>query len=262
MKKWVWLSVALTISIVAFGCKKSPPPPAESDTPSTSQSADDQQATSEQTPVESDAQPVAQQETAQEEKLVPIPLTLPKPMFVGTPQNREGVQNLEKPLGKPRPPFLAPEGVTNVALHKPVTSSEPFPIMGELSMIVDGDKEATEGSVVELGPFAQWVMIDLEQEYDIYAIVVWHYHRTPSVYKNVVVEISSDPEFVDSTIVFNNDHNNSLGLGVGTDLNYVETAEGKLIDCKGVRGRYVRLWSEGNNQNDYNHYIEVEVYGK
>jgi len=49
--------------------------------------------------------------------LVPIPLTLPKPMFVGTPQNLEGVVSLEKPLGRPRPPFLAPKGVSNVALN-------------------------------------------------------------------------------------------------------------------------------------------------
>lgn len=253
MKKVVWLSVVMAIGLVVFGCKKSPAPPAE---------PEDEQAAQ---PAHSDPTPSAEQpaEAAQtDEDLVPIPLTLPRPMFVGTPQNLEGVQDLEPPLGRPRPPFLAPEGVSNVALNKPVSSSEPFPIMGELEMIVDGDKEATEGSVVELGPFEQWVMIDLEKEHDIYAIVVWHYHRTPVVYFNVVVEISSDPEFIDSTIVFNNDHNNSLGLGVGTDQNYVETSEGKLIDCKGVRGRYVRLWSEGNNQNDYNHYIEVEVYGK
>ena len=32
--------------------------------------------------------------------LAPLPLTLPKPMFVGTPQNIKGVKQLEKPLGK------------------------------------------------------------------------------------------------------------------------------------------------------------------
>jgi len=42
----------------------------------------------------------------------------------------------------------------------------------------------------------------------------------------------------------------------------VETAEGKLIDAKGVQGRYVRLYSNGNSNNDLTHYIEVEVYGK
>ena len=45
-------------------------------------------------------------------KLVPIPIQLPKPMFEGTPQNLS-VPNLQKPLGRPRDPFLAPAGVTN-----------------------------------------------------------------------------------------------------------------------------------------------------
>jgi hypothetical protein len=48
---------------------------------------------------------------------------------------------------------------------------------------------------------------------------------------------------------------------VGEDLHYVETAEGKLVDAKGVQGRYVRLFSNGNTTNDLNHYIEVAVYG-
>jgi len=45
-------------------------------------------------------------------------------------------------------------------------------------------------------------------------------------------------------------------------LNYIETYQGKLIDGKGVKGRYVRLYSNGNTANKLNHYIEVEVWGK
>jgi hypothetical protein len=62
--------------------------------------------------------------------------------------------------------------------------------------------------------------------------------------------------------VFNNDLDNSSGQGVGQDMHYVETSEGKLIDAKGVQGRFVRSYSKGNTNNDLNHYIEVEVYGK
>lgn len=197
--------------------------------------------------------------------MAPINIELPRPMFVGTPTDTR-VENLEKPLGKPRPPFLAPVGTELLSLHKPVTSSDDWPIIGELSMVTDGDKEAADGSYVELGPMQQWVQIDLEQEAEIYAIVVWHYHKQPRVYFDVVVQISNDPDFVsDVTTVFNNDMDNSSGLGVGTDMRYVETNEGKLIDCLSQgspRGRYVRLYSNGNNVNDLNHYIEVEVYGK
>ncbi len=206
---------------------------------------------------------IGQDKKAQsKQKLVPIDIKLPKPMFIGTPQNMK-VPNLEKPRGKPRPPFLAPAGTKNVALHKPVTSSDEFPIIGEVDMVTDGDKEAVEGSYVELGPFKQYVTIDLQAEYNIYAIVVWHFHKTARVYFDVVVQVSDDANFIKNVkTVFNNDNDNSSGLGVGKDLHYVETAEGKLIDAKGIEGRYVRLYSRGNTNNDLNHYVEVEVYGK
>ena len=264
MKTAVRLSTLILVVALMAGCKKGPasqPEPAKEPTPQAVEPAPAPVPTP-AAAVEAPAPAAPAAPVAATETLVAIPLVLPKPMFVGTPQNLEGVENLEKPLGKARPPFLAPEGAANVALHKPVTSSEPMPIMGELSMIVDGDKEATEGSVVELGPFKHWVIIDLEQERDIYAVVVWHYHKTPTVYFDVVVQVSPDPEFINATTIFNNDSDNTLGLGVGTDMNYIETAEGKLIDAKGIRGRYVRLWTQSNNQNDYSHYIEVEVYGK
>jgi len=194
--------------------------------------------------------------------MVAIELDLPKPMFVGTPQDTK-VENLEKPLGKPRGPFLAPEGTTNVAEGKPVSSSDEEPIIGEIDMITDGDKEAADGSYVELGPFVQHVTIDLEAVHNIYAVVVWHYHKQARVYFDVVVQIADDADFITNVrTIFNNDIDNSAGQGVGKDKHYTETNEGKLIDAKGVKGRYVRLYSKGNTSNDLNHYIEVAVYGK
>jgi len=194
-------------------------------------------------------------------ELVPIDIKLPKPMFVGTPQNMQ-VPNLEKPLGKPRPAFLAPKGTKNVALGKPVSSTDEEPIIGEISMITDDDKEASDGSFVELGPFSQHITIDLGSKQNIYAIILWHFHKQPRVYFDVIVQVADDREFISNIqTIFNNDHDNSSGQGVGNDLHYVETAEGKLIDAKGVQGRYVRCYSNGNTNNDLNHYIEVAVYG-
>ncbi len=72
--------------------------------------------------------------------LVPLDVKLPQPMFEGTPQNTR-VANLEKPLGKPRPPFLAPVGTKNVSLEKPVSASDEEPIIGEIEMITDGDRK-------------------------------------------------------------------------------------------------------------------------
>jgi hypothetical protein len=191
----------------------------------------------------------------------PIKLELPTAMFVGTPQDIK-VENLEKPLGKPRPPFLAPAGTENVALKKPVTSSDKNPIIGKLSCITDGVKEASDGCFVELMPLKQYVTIDLQKEYNIWAIVVWHYHLQPRVYFDVIVKAASDPDFIENVqTIFNNDNDNSYGLGVGKDKNYIETNEGKLIDAKGVKGRYVRLYSNKNSTDDMNHYVEVSVYG-
>ena len=196
------------------------------------------------------------------QKLVPLNIDLPKAMFVGTPTNMQ-IEKLEKPLGKPRPPFLAPKGTKNVALGKPVTSTDDMPIIGEIDYITDGDKDADEGYFVELGPFTQHITIDLQKEYNIYAIVVWHYHKQPRVYYDVIVQVADDKDFTKNVrTLFNNDLDNSSGQGKGTDWHYVETAEGKLIDAKGEKARYVRLYSKGNNSNDLNHYIEVAVYGK
>ena len=195
-------------------------------------------------------------------RLLPLAITLPKAMFEGTPQETR-VKNLEKPLGKQRPPFLAPAGTTNIALGKPVSSSDEEPIIGEIEMITDGDKEAADGSYVELGPFVQQVTIDLEAKYEIYAIIVWHYHKQPHVYFDVVVQVADDVDFIKNVkTLFNNDIDNSAGLGIGKNMHYTETNEGKLIDAKGVKAPYVRLYSNGNSVNDLNHYIEVEVYGK
>ena len=198
-------------------------------------------------------------------KMVAIDFELPKPMFVGTPTEMK-VENLEKPLGRARPPFLAPEGTVNLAKGKPVKSSDEMPIIGEISYITDGDKEAADGSYVELGPLVQHVTVDLGKTCELYAIVLWHYHKQPRVYFDVVVQLSNDPDFIkDVKTVFNNDNDNSAGLGVGADKAYVETNEGKLIDLLSQgspKARYVRFYSNGNTSNDLNHDIEADVYGK
>ena len=198
---------------------------------------------------------------SKESKLVPIKLELPKPMFIGTPQNLN-VKNLQKPLGKPRPAFLAPVGTKNVALGKTIYSSDDFPVIGEIEMITDGDKNAAEGSFIELGPFLQDVTIDLEENYKMFAIVFWHYHKQARVYFDVVVQTADNKDMTENIhTLFNNDMDNSAGFGVGKDMHYVETSEGKLLDAKGVTGRFVKLYSRGNTNNDLNHYIEVAVYG-
>lgn len=192
-----------------------------------------------------------------------IPLKLPKPAFKGTPKDVPPGTNLEPPRKGPRPEFMAPKGVKLLSKDKPVKASDNDPIIGTLKYVTNGDKEATEGSYVELGPGLQWVQIDLGKEAELYAVVVWHYHNNARVYHDVIVQIADDADFLKNVrTVFNNDHDNSAGLGVGTDLEFWETYEGKLVDCKAQTGRYVRLYSKGSTADDQNHYTEVEVFGK
>ncbi|MHC4430493.1 MAG: hypothetical protein ACYTBS_01510 [Planctomycetota bacterium] len=193
---------------------------------------------------------------------VPLKLELPQAMFEGTEKDIR-VPNLRKLDKRIRPPFLVPVGTTNVALGKSIAASDEEPIIGEIELITDGDKEASDGSFVELAPFLQHVTIDLESPHEIFAVVVWHFHKEARAYLDVVVQTADDPDFTANvTTLFNNDIDNSAGLGAGTDMHYVETHKGELIDAKGVKARYVRLYSNGNSANDLNHYIEVEVYGR
>ncbi|MBI3853454.1 MAG: hypothetical protein HY298_24670 [Verrucomicrobia bacterium] len=193
--------------------------------------------------------------------LAPLPLELPPAGYLGTPKNMPPDTTAEKPTGKPRPPFLAPKGVKNVALGKPVTSSDPNPITGELKQITDGKKDAFDENVVLLRKRTQWVQVDLQEEYNLFAILIWHEHKSPVVYRDVIVQVSDDPEFKTGVqTIFNNDQDNSSERGVGTDREYFEGYEGKLIDAKGVKARYVRTYSKGSTDNALNAYTEIEVY--
>jgi hypothetical protein len=196
------------------------------------------------------------------QKLVPLPIVLPQPVFEGTPRNLK-VPNLEPPRYKARAPFLAPEGVKNVARRKPVTSSDPNPIVGELAMLTDGDRSGEEFSYVELAPGKQYVQVDLGAAHEIYAVLFWHFHNSPRIYFDVVVQVSDDAAFTKNVrTLSNNDHDNTSGMGAGQEMNYIETSEGRLVDGKGTIARYVRLYSNGNNANTLNDYVEVEVYGR
>ncbi|HEX4350265.1 MAG TPA: discoidin domain-containing protein [Verrucomicrobiae bacterium] len=189
------------------------------------------------------------------EDMVPLKTDLPKPQFVGTPVPIN-VPNLEPKITGKRPDFMVPAGSVNLAKGKKVTASDTDPVVGTLDLVTDGDKEGDEGSWVELAPGNQWVQIDLEKDADIYAVLVWHYHSQERVYHDVVVQVSDDPTFSkDVKTIYDNS-------AAGTDRPYIESYQGKLIDAKGAKGRYVRLSSKGNTTNKMNHYIEVEVWGK
>ena len=51
-------------------------------------------------------------------------------------------------------------------------------------------------------------------------------------------------------------------MACGTDREYFETHEGRLINAKGVKARYLRFYSKGSTESALNEYTEIEVYGR
>jgi hypothetical protein len=200
---------------------------------------------------------------AQERPVAALDIKVPRPPVIPTPRDfPANLPNLEKRSQTPRPPFLAPVGATNLAFRRPVSSSDPEPIAGQFKQITDGDKDNVDESRVELNAGVQWVRIDLGKQAEIFAVIVWHQYSDVRVYKSVVVQVAEDPDFTTGvTTIYNNDFDNTLGSGAGTDPLYFESFDGRLIDAKGAKGRYVRLYSNGSTSDDLNHYTEVEVWG-
>lgn len=186
---------------------------------------------------------------------------MPKALFVGTPlPQTDAPPNLDK-SGVPILEMKVPEGVTLLSKGKPVTSSDTAPI-GEPSLATDGDRQGDDGYFVDLMPGKTWLQVDLGESKEIWLLWVWHFHKQNVIYKDVIAQVSDDPEFKTSTTVFNNDFDNSAGFGVGADKSYIETNNGRPMPVSGVKGRYVRFYSNGRDLDDTNQYIEVEVYGK
>jgi hypothetical protein len=206
------------------------------------------------------AQPSANS-TVEPGELVPLALQFPQAKEIRTPRPTPWDERVESLLTE-HPTVMAPKGSVNLALGKPVTSSGGQPIVGSLSRITNGDKETDEGKWLEIDQGKQWVQVDLGQSNPIYAVAVWHVHGIPSAVNDVVVQLSDDPEFVTGVkTIFNNDYDNSSGLGVGADPEYIETCYGRAMDAKGVQARYVRLYSNGDDATESNRYMQVEVWG-
>ena len=159
--------------------------------------------------------------------------------------------------------MLVPPGLTNVARASHITSSDKNAPASGLARIIDGNKQAFEQGTLFLRPGLQWVQLDLGRAQEIFAVAIWHSHSSPRVFHDVIVAIADDRDFQSNVeLLFNNDGDNTSGLGTGFDREYAETYEGKLIDAKGAVGRYLRFYSNGSNQSASNEYTEIEIYGR
>lgn len=187
---------------------------------------------------------------------------MPKPLWVGSgPLPSDLPPNLEKSNISPVREVSIPRAVSLLSRGALVTSSDPAPL-GELSFVTDGEKFGDDGYNVELLPGIQWVQLDLGETREIWLLWLWMYHKMGVVYKDVIIEVANDPEFSDARIIFNNDHDDTSGMGKGANESWLETNHGHAIRTNGVRGRFVRLYSNGRNIDDTNQWIEVEVYGR
>lgn len=196
--------------------------------------------------------------------LEPLPMELPMAATVCTPKPLPRFTTINRNVAfRRRGSFIVPNGLVVLSRNKQVTLSDVDPIVGDAPLITDGYKQGSDGDWLEMGPGRQWAQVDLAAPAEIWAIVIWHYHAEPRVYRDVIVQVSNDPEFSkDVFTLFNNDQDNSSGLGAGKDNEYLEFTEGKLVDGLATKARYIRCYSNGNTSDAQNHLIEIEVWGK
>ena len=196
---------------------------------------------------------------------VAIKFELPPPHSSGTPKEIKS-DNLEKDLGpgKLRAPIMVePEYAKKLTTEDTKVTTSEEAVTGENDYVVDGDKTADATCMLQLPGGLQWVQLDLGAEHVISALCVWHDQGDERVYKDVIMQISNDEKFATGvTTVFNNDHDNTAKLGKGTDKEYRERNDGRPVDAKLTKGRYVRVYSNGSTSEPVNNYIEIEVFGK
>ncbi|HZG76888.1 MAG TPA: choice-of-anchor Q domain-containing protein, partial [Paenibacillus sp.] len=118
----------------------------------------------------------------------------------------------------------------------------------------------------------KWAQVDLGQAYSVARLNIrndWGASGTYRTGKDLIVQLSNDPTFASGvTTVFNNDGDNSSGLGAGADAEYVEPGDGSgkdILLADPVSARYVRYWANGHVRvngtvNAVATPIEIEAY--
>lgn len=199
---------------------------------------------------------------ANDADLVPLVLKFPAPVFSGTPKALPPDSTVDVAPEKPVT-LMVPKDVKNIAPGKRITCSDKNVAREDLAKITDGIKDADGENIVQISKGLQWIQFDLGSAQQLYAIAIWHAHDIAKICRDVVVQVADDPDFTENVrTLFNNDRENSAGLGAGKDRQYFESYRGKTIDAKGTVARYVRLYSNGSTENHLNEYTEVEIYGR
>ena len=134
----------------------------------------------------------------------------------------------------------------NLAFEMPVTGSGGVG-QGTYEMLTDGK---TESDPYLGGP--TWVQIDLQDEYLIDTIKLWHYYADCRTYHDSKVALSDKGDFFgEEVVVFDTN---------GDDQEYPETAEGKTIAFDPIEAQYIRAWLGGNTVNQWSHWVELQAF--
>src|SRR5262245_28174147 len=142
--------------------------------------------------------------------LVPLNLKLPAPAFKGTPKDIQLSSYVEPLSDKPRAAMMVPSGLKNLAPESKLSSSDKNASQESLAKIVDGDKEASDQSIIFLRKGTQYIQMDLGSPSELFAIVIWHAHNSAKVYHDVIVRVADDAEFTkNARTIFNNDQDDS-----------------------------------------------------
>ena len=196
---------------------------------------------------------------------VAIKFEIPPPHSSGTPKEVKS-DNLEPDPGpgKYRAPIMVPAGFDKkLTTEDTVVTTSEEAVTGDNEFVVDADKTPDATCMLQLPGGVQWVQLDLGAEKTVSAVCVWHDQGDDRVYKDVIVQLSNDAKFATGvTTIFNNDHDNTSKLGKGTDKEYRERNDGRPIDGKMTKARYVRCYSAGSTSEPVNNYVEIEVFGK
>ena len=185
-----------------------------------------------------------------------------------TPGYTKGIKPPHLRAEVKRKPFLVPEGVENLALYKDVSSSESQVVLGDLDQLTDGIKKSGEFEYVEFGTARPWVQIDLGAPRDIHAIAIWHFYKNATIYNDVIVRIADDEACTRNVrTLFNNDHDNSAGLGRGKDTAFYTRWWAELVDARDgsgrpARARYVRVYTATGMEGESVRFVEIDVYGQ
>ena len=138
---------------------------------------------------------------------------------------------------------------------------------GDAAALVDGSREplawpqapnGNSGAVVGECTAPLYVTVDLEQNFVIDTVTLWHYWGgvgTGDVrrYCGQKLAISETGHFAGEEIVI---------YDTGTDYGQIEGAAGNTFNGGQTLGRYVRHWSAGNNVNTGAHILEMKVMGR